>query len=295
MNLFINRDWTPMLLSEEKEPFDNKDYLFELKFDGTRALIFVNKNTFQIKNRHNQDITYLYPELACIKNIIKKDTILDGEIVTFVDGVPSYAKLQERAHLKNLQKIKYQAANNPVIFIAFDIIYENKSLENIPLLTRKKILDKIPQNEFLIVNKYILEEGINFYQEVKKLNLEGIVAKQVDSLYHINKRTNDWIKIKNLIIEKFFITGYKNTRNGLSLLLGEKRKKDFHYVGKVTISKKRQLYNEIVRMTPQTNSSLINYQDDEYTYIEPKLTCFVSYMERTRNNHLRQPTFREYD
>ena len=81
MDLFENRDFSPMLLSEEKDAFDSKDFIFELKFDGTRALIFVSQNNLVVINRHGKNITYLYPELQEIKNYIKEKVIFDGEFI----------------------------------------------------------------------------------------------------------------------------------------------------------------------------------------------------------------------
>ena len=104
INIWKNRKWVPMLLKEQYEPFDSKDYIYELKFDGNRAVIFASPNKVVIQNRHKQDISYVYPELQKIKNLVTKDTIFDGEIVMFQDGAPSFSKLQERAHLKNKAK-----------------------------------------------------------------------------------------------------------------------------------------------------------------------------------------------
>ena len=100
-----NKPFTPMLLKEIAKPFNSKDYLFELKYDGERALIFASPHKVIIKNRHNDDITSIFPELQTIKDIIKTKTIFDGEIVSFSKGYPSFSLLQQRAHLKNKIRI----------------------------------------------------------------------------------------------------------------------------------------------------------------------------------------------
>lgn len=293
MDIFENRDFHPMLLSEVKEPFDSNEYIFELKFDGTRALIFADKNNLKILNRHGKDITYLYPELQEIKKNLKSKVIFDGEIVAFENGVPSFRKLQDRAHLKNKLKIKYQSKNNPIIFICFDILYNNKNITNNSLLERKKELQKFRDNEYFIKNKYIENLGKSFFKKVKSLGLEGIVAKRKNSKYYINKRTNEWIKIKNLKSEIFYIGGYIiSNKNILSILLGEFKDNKLYYVGKVVISRKAILYDKIKSCKTKKNSVFENFLEDAF-YIEPKYKCLVEYMERTKNNHLRQPVFRE--
>ena len=129
-NLYKNPNFGPMLLSEVKKPFDDQDYLFELKYDGIRALIFASPKEVIIKSRNNYDITYLYPELQSIKNIVKTKCIFDGEIVLMENDSPSFLALQKRANLKQKNKIFEQSQTNPVIFMVFDILYENKNLVN---------------------------------------------------------------------------------------------------------------------------------------------------------------------
>ena len=198
IDLFKNNDWHPMLLKEIEKPFNSKEYYFEIKFDGERALLFVTPQNIIIKTRHLLDVTYKYPELENIKKIVKKPTIFDGEIVAFSEGKPSFSKLSERTHLKDLTKIKNQSKKNPITFIAFDILYEGKNLIELPLYKRKEILNKFPDTDVFIKNKFIIEKGIAFFQKIQQLNLEGIIAKKINSIYLINERTSNWLKIKNL-------------------------------------------------------------------------------------------------
>ena len=90
MNLYKERNWTPMLLKEVSEPFNDKNYLYEIKFDGIRSIIFASPSEVVIYNRHCVDITKLYPELQDIKNLVNKKIVFDGEITLFDDGKPSF-------------------------------------------------------------------------------------------------------------------------------------------------------------------------------------------------------------
>ena len=288
MNLWKNRNFTPMLLKEIDKPFNSKKYYYELKYDGYRALIFVNKNEIYIQSRNKNDITFLYPELSNIKKIVNKNVIFDGEIVIFENNKPSINKISKRSKLKNKNIIKKESINNPVIFIAFDILYENKDLTNLPLIERKKILEKYQDTDFFIKSKVYLKNGIKLYNFVKKNNLEGIVIKDINGLYHINKRTSDFIKVKNIKSDNFFIAGYiNNNKYTSSLVLCEKYNNDYIYVGKVLISKKNNIYKKILNIKKCKN--YLKIENNDITFIKPILSCKINYLERTKNGHLRHP------
>ena len=288
MNLWKNRNFTPMLLKEIDKPFNSKKYYYELKYDGYRALIFVNKNEIYIQSRNKNDITFLYPELSNIKKIINKNVIFDGEIVIFENNKPSFNKISKRSKLKNKNIIKKESINNPVIFIAFDILYENKNLTNLPLIERKKILGKYQDTDFFIKSKVYLNNGIKLYNFIKKNNLEGIVIKDINGLYHINKRTSDFIKVKNIKSDNFFIAGYiNNNKYTSSLVLCEKYNNDYIYVGKVLISKKNNIYKKILNIKKCKN--YLKIENNDITFIKPILSCKINYLERTKNGHLRHP------
>lgn len=271
MKIWNNFNLKPMLLKEIDKPFDSDKYIFELKFDGMRALIFVNQNKINIISRNNKDITYLFPELESIKNIVTTNTVFDGEIIALENNKPSFSKLQNRIHLKDKQKIKHAAINNPITFICFDIIYENKNLTNLPLLKRKKILNTYPNTNEFIKTKYISENGTNLFNQIKKNNLEGIVAKLKTGKYHLNKRTDDFIKIKNIKKDTFYITSYEIKKTNLSLNLAEKINNDYKPVGKCPIS----INNPETKII--MNSKL-------------PIPCTIEYLEKNKN--LRHPIFK---
>ncbi len=288
-NIWNDKNWTPMLLKEIKKPFNSKNYIYELKFDGIRALIFANRKGIKIQSRNKLDITHLFPELQEIKKIVQKNTIFDGEIVSFENQKPSFNKIQERMHLKDKNKIKNYAQTNPVIFIVFDILYDNKEITSYSLSQRKKILDKYPDNEIFVKTK-MYDNGINLFKNVQKLKLEGIVAKNKNSTYHINKRTDDFIKIKNTQRDTFLIGGYEYKKNNIiSLSLGELKNKKLYFVGKISISPKNKLYEKILNQKI-TKNYFCEFKEN-INFINPTIKCEIKYLERTKNNHLRHPKF----
>ena len=210
-----------MLLSEYPFTFSNK-YIYEIKFDGIRALIYVNKNTITIKSRNNIDITNFFPELTNIKDIVSNNNVIfDGEIVVLENNIPAFSKVQQRLRLKNKIKIDEYSQENPATFVAFDILYLNKSLLDKKLIARKNYLNKFRDTNNFVKSKVFLD-GSNLFKSVKTLGLEGIVAKEKDSLYYPKTRTKEWIKLKNIKQDYFYIGGYIKNKASYSLLLGEK-------------------------------------------------------------------------
>lgn len=283
----------PMLLSEQPTPFDDDEYLFELKFDGIRATLHASPQGVKIYTRRGNEVSKTFPELQNIKNIVKKKVIFDGEIVSFDKSMPSFSKLQRRNLLKDRAKIITMSTEEPVAFVSFDCLYEGKDLTKIPLEKRKDILEKYPDTEEFIKAKYSIGKGKKLFEKVVKTRMEGIVAKKKNSLYVMGTRTKEWIKIKNFRQEKFIIGGYSENKMKTSLLLGEWRGKKFHYVGKVSMMRDTVLYKKICSARTIKNSPFFDYEGVDCHYLPLKFSCSVVYIERTPNGHLRQPVFKK--
>lgn len=288
MSLWSNRNFNVMLLKEANKLIKSKEYIYEIKFDGIRACIFVNKNSIKIISRNKKDITNLFPELSNIKMIFNKNTILDGEIICMSDNKVSFSEIQERIRLKNQDKINNLSFKNPAIFVAFDILYLEKDLIDLPLNKRKEILNDFADNDFFIKSK-IYSDSTKLFNFVKENNMEGIIAKLKDSKYLINTRSANWIKIKNYQVGYFYIGGYEEkSKDYLSIKLGELKNNKLVYVGSVSLKKTNKLYNDILELKKIKNSPFINY-DEKIIYIQTKLKCKVKYIHKTKNNQLRQP------
>ncbi len=284
--MFDRKNIKPMLVAEIPFAFENK-YLYEIKFDGIRTLIYVNKNNISIRTRNNVDVTHLFLELHGIKNIVGRDTcIFDGEIVLFDKGRPSFSSLQKRLRIKNKDRIKEVSLDNPVQFVVFDIIYRNRDLTNKTLVERKKILDKYKDTDSFVKSK-VYSDGEKLFTFVKKLELEGIVAKEKDSLYYVNKRSNVWIKLKNYQTDEFYIGGYVKNRTSYSLLLGEKKKNKLYYVGKIKVTNNKDITKKVLAKK-KINNPFDNYESYGI-FIEPNIKIIINYLEKTKSNMLRHP------
>ena len=158
MDLFASKNLKPMLFYEGKL-FNSEEYIYEIKFDGHRTIIYLDHNYINIRSRNNKDVTSLYPELNEVKKLVKRKCILDGELIVLENGKPNFFKMQKRSLMTNTIRIKQESINNPVIFIAFDILYyDQKDLTNYPLIKRKEYLEKkVKENDYL--NKYKVNQA----------------------------------------------------------------------------------------------------------------------------------------
>ena len=182
-----------MLASLTRHPFDSPDYLYELKWDGIRALATVQGGSATLTDRNGREITHVFPELAQI-GVQAKDggTVLDGEIVCLdKEGRPSFSLLQERLAHPNARSRNAQAN-----YIVFDVLYVNgMSVMKEPLHRRKARLHQLlPSSELVQPCAYIEREGKAFFHATCQLGLEGIVAKEKSSLYSPGKRSSAWQK-----------------------------------------------------------------------------------------------------
>ena len=224
-----------MLLKEVDKPFKDDNYIFELKYDGIRTLLYVSPKTFKLITRNGNDVASNFPEFKSIQKIVgKKKVIFDGEIVAFKNGKPSFSELQHRNHLKNKSKIKLMINEIPVCFVVFDIIYFDKDLTYLTLMERKKILNDFTDTDIFIKTK-MYNDGLKLFKHIKKIGLEGIVAKQKDSKYILGKRVENWDKIKNFKKEYFYVYGVTKLKDKYALYLGEYKNKKLIPVGKVSV------------------------------------------------------------
>ena len=287
--MFHNYQLKPMLLEEVNEPFNDKNFLYEIKFDGIRALIYVSKNSFKILSRNGTNLTNKYPELKKIQKLVgNHEIIFDGEIIAAEGALPSFSLLQKRNRVK---RVSSDIMNDiPVYFIVFDILYDNVDLTNLSLDKRKKILGQYPDNSVFIKSR-IYSDGLSLFKMVKKIGLEGIVAKKRKSIYLFGKRTSDWVKVKNIHVDNFIVHGYLEKTNTYSLLLGEYKNNKLKYVGKVSVNKSHEVMNTLKKMK-KINNQFVNF-DEKATYIIPVKTVRIHYLERTKSDMLRHATLDE--
>ena len=196
----------PMLARLTRRPFDSPDHIFELKWDGLRALTFIQGGRLRIQSRNLRDITAQFPELAQLPKLVKADqTVIDGELVCFDrEGRPSFSGMRQLVKRQAL----WPAVRRPrVHFVAFDLLF----LRGLPVIDqpvgqRKELLHEILEpSELAQASEFIETDGTAFFQATCDLGLEGIMAKDKSSPYSPGKRGSAWLKVKRVRESEFVI------------------------------------------------------------------------------------------
>ncbi len=282
------------MAKETSQPFDDKDWLFEIKWDGYRAISEIRKDKILLYSRNGLNFQLTYPIVVNQLNKIKEDVVLDGEIVVLGDdGKPDFQFLQ---HYSENQ-------NRPIQYCVFDLLELNgKNTKALPLLDRKELLEKIipPDDPVLKYSDHILEKGKSFFQVSKEKNLEGIMAKKINSKYFPGKRTSEWLKIKNHKTAEAIIAGYtepSGSRNYFgSIILASKKGNKFIYMGNAgtgfnqkKLEELYELFQPLIQKESPFNEKIKS--NSKITWIKPELICEVKFSEVTADGKFRHPVF----
>jgi bifunctional non-homologous end joining protein LigD len=189
----------PMLATPVDEAFDGKDWLFEIKWDGYRAVAFIENGKTRLVSRNQNELTARYPELKDLAKSVKaKTAILDGEVVALDEqGRPSFSLMQQRTGFRPGGKRGVSRADVPVLYYAFDLLYlDGQDYRRVPLEQRKnKLASILKLGDHLRYSDHYAEQGKDLFEIARQKGLEGILAKRRDSLYQ-EQRSRDWLKIK---------------------------------------------------------------------------------------------------
>jgi bifunctional non-homologous end joining protein LigD len=294
-----------MLATLVDRPPDAPEWLYELKWDGFRALGFIDKGKARLISRNQKELTPLFPELAqALEHLPVKQAIVDGEIVALdKQGRPSFQRLQNRTGLKPK---KNREAPAPVVFYAFDLLYcDGYDLRQARLTDRKQWLEKLiagsePSSQ-LQYSAHVTGQGAgpDLLRQAGKQGLEGIMAKHPDSHY-IDGRSEEWLKIKLVRRQEAVIAGYTEPRRTRpyfgAVILGLYKNGDLHYVGHSGSGFDRdmlqQLYDKMQALEVATSPFAEPPRTNEAAHwIEPKLVCEVKFTEWTDDARMRHPIF----
>ena len=291
----------PMLATLSDKPFSDPNWLFEIKWDGVRALAFVSDGNLTLRSRANIDITKRYPELASLpQEFGAREAILDGEIVALDEsGHSSFERLQERMHVR--APSEKLIASTPVVYFAFDLLYcDGYDLREAPLLQRKKFLQRLlhPSKQFRYAD-HQLEQGKELFELARKHGLEGIVAKRIDSIY-VPERSASWLKLKVTDAVDAVVGGWTAARtSGLkfgSLLLGLYEGKKLRFIGHVGSgfdgNKQKEIFAKLTELSSKTcpfdGAPAAN---EKPSWVTPALVARVKFSGWTQEHSLRHPVF----
>jgi DNA ligase D-like protein (predicted ligase) len=233
---------TPMAAQVVKRLPEGDEWLYELKFDGYRALVIKDHERVEIHSRKNKDLTRMYPRLAaaCLK-LNADQAIVDGEIVALdVQGPPSFQALQHRGSHPDHQ----------IVFYVFDLLHvDGEDLIQQPLTKRRERLPEVLDGSGLLLSKDLPGTPATIVEAVRELGLEGVIAKRKDSPYEPGERSDDWQKLKLENQQEFVIGGYRPGSNGIdALLVGYYDETGLRFAGKVRAGFVLHLRREIFKV-----------------------------------------------
>jgi bifunctional non-homologous end joining protein LigD len=299
----------PMLATLTDHAFSSDDWLYEIKWDGYRAIAFIEDGEVRLVSRNQNEMTSLYPELSVIPSqVTAQRAILDGEIVALDEkGRSSFSLMQQRAGIRSGVKRTRPDASIPVLYYTFDLLYlDGYNLVAVELERRKDLLRQvIAPSGFLRYSEHFMKEGEKLYEAAQQQGLEGIVAKCRTSLYE-QKRTREWLKIKITRRQECVIGGYTDPRGSRehfgSLVLGLYDDKDrLIHIGNAgtgfNAASQTEMWKRLQKL--ETTKSPF-YGKVESTrrphWITPELVAEIKFTEWTHEGHsgsvkMRAPVF----
>ena len=300
----IPKNLKPMLATLVDKPFDEEGWLYEIKWDGYRAIAYLNKGEVEIQSRNNKSFNEkFYPVHNALQHW-KINAVLDGEIIVASDkGISNFGNLQNWR----------SEADGELVYYVFDILWLNgDDLTQLPLTERRKILKNIaPAAGNIRISASFDAGATEFFEAAKKLELEGIIAKKANSKYYPGQRTKEWLKIKTGKRQEVVIGGYTRNENSSklfsSLLVGVFENEQLQYTGKIGTGFSDKLQKELIQQfkpliikespfsfVPDVNKPSRfrpNPPKATATWLSPKLICEVSYAEMTSDGVMRHPSF----
>ena len=297
MDIFASKDIKPMLISEMKDAFDSSEYIYEIKWDGIRCISYLDERSTDMRNKRNKMMIPILPELAELHKQVKVKCILDHELVILKNSIPDFREIQKRSVMTKSLKIQLRADRLPASIIAFDILYyKDRDITDLPIIERKKYLeDVVIENNRLVVSRYIEIYGIELFNQVKAMGLEGIVAKRKTSTYWQGKRSKDWIKCKVLNTVDCVVCGYIIKEHSMSsLIIGLYDNDKLVYKGHVSLGVSiSNLIKHGINKIDYSPFGYIPMGNADAVWLEPDLVCIVDSMPYD-GDAFRQPVFKGF-
>jgi bifunctional non-homologous end joining protein LigD len=285
-------DLRPMLATLTDQPFDDKDWVFETKWDGFRAIAVAAPGHARLYSRRGHDISEKYPTVCRALGAIKHEAVLDGELVALdAHGRPRFQLLQNAG--RNSARLLY---------CVFDLLYlDGKDLRGKPLLERKAKLERIlPNSPLLLYSAHVAGDGISAFTKAKRAGEEGVMAKLAGGRYHSGERTREWLKVKASQEQEVVIVGFTQPKGERrffgALVLAVRDGKSWRYAGRAgtgfTQAALRELYDKLSPLITKTKPVAEKVPSEaNTTWVKSKLVAEVRFTEWTAAGEMRHPVF----
>jgi len=291
----------PMLATLSDHPFSDPNWIFEIKWDGVRALARIENGDLRLLSRTGTDMTKRYPELSSLPSALAaREAILDGEIVALdAQGHSDFERLQERMHVR--APSEHLVVQIPVAYFAFDLLCcDGYDLRKASLLERKQLLSRLMHASARFrYSDHQLEKGKELFQLAEKNGLEGILAKRADSPY-VSERSPYWLKLKITQTVDAVVGGWTAARTAAlpfgSLLLGLYQGKKLQFIGHVGSGFDEKTLKELSARLKELAASACPFDavlvaNEKPSWITPALVARVKFSGWTDERSLRHPVF----
>ena len=298
--------YEPMMAVLTAEPFDDDEWLFEVKWDGHRCLANLGTAT-RLTSRTQRDMTAQFPELIDMhRQLAARNAVVDGEIVALDrNGRPSFERMQDRFH-RTPDELARHKGRVPVQFLAFDLLWlDGQPLLDLPLVERRaRLVEVLVETGDIRLSQVVQGAGTDFFEQVRALELEGIVAKRAASPYRPGIRSPDWRKIKALCLQDCVIVGWTPGKGGRaatlgSLLLAVYDEGRLRYAGNVGTGFTHAFLADLLERLQELQVPRPMFEGFEGTprprgarFVRPELVCEVEYLKWTDDNKLRASSFK---
>jgi bifunctional non-homologous end joining protein LigD len=293
----------PMKATLVKDPPRGDDWLFEIKWDGVRAVAFIDEEEVRLQSRNGHRVERQYPELAVLPHqIAARRAVLDGEIAVLdAKGVSRFQLIQPRISNSDPNTISHLARSTPVVYFAFDLIYlDGYDLRKVTLRERRALLEKVlSPGGVLRLSEAFPGAGTHMLQAAHEHGLEGIVAKHANSCYE-SRRSREWLKIKITGEQELVIGGFTEPQGSRdyfgALVLGVFEGGKLHWAGNVGTGFDQKtlamVYGKLKPLiTPKCPFAGQPSPSRGMTWVKPELVCQVKFTEWTEDRRLRAPVF----
>ncbi len=294
----------PMLAQSSDKPPDSEQYLYEVKWDGVRAMISLDEGVVTIRSRNQLDITAKFPELLIPDKAFRAASALfDAEIVCLDEtGKPLFTDVIHRIQQTGKNAIERSRTKYPAVCYVFDCLYlDGRRIVNEALVRRRAWMEDAIKHDTPYRVSEIVADGAELFQAAVKMGLEGIMAKVKNSTYQPGRRSEQWLKIKKRESTECVIIGYTGGKSGRedtfgALQLAMRQEDGLKYVGKVGTGfdskMMKEIFDQINKIKRVARPVREKPLDDAQTiWIEPELICEVRYASITKDGMLREPVF----
>ena len=300
----LPRDLSPMLATPGPLPPDDGSWAFEVKWDGVRALVAVERGAVRLTSRNGNDVSGAYPELAGLAGVLPGPALLDGEVVALDErGRPDFGRLQARMHVRRPAADLLHAV--PVTLVAFDLLHEEDPLLDLRYDDRRGRLDALPlAGPHWQVSPAFHGDGRAVLDATRAQGMEGVVAKRRDSRYEPGRRSDCWVKVKHVLRQSAVVAGWKPGEGGRSgrigsLLLGVQAGSGLAFAGHVgtgftqaELSRLAGLLAPLTRPTSPYAQEVPREHARSAVWVEPVHVVEVELSGWTRDGRMRHPSYK---